>query len=64
MCLPIRRWTILGNRRPPWTATKKEGRMATSTYARRPGWVTFAAVLMFAVAFVRIDIRLGAGELR
>ncbi len=28
--------------------------MATSTYARRPGWVTFAAILMFAVAFVRI----------
>jgi hypothetical protein len=28
--------------------------MATTTYDRRPGWVTFAAVLLFAVAFVRI----------
>ena len=28
--------------------------MTTATYGRRPGWVTFAAVLMFAVAFTRI----------
>ena len=28
--------------------------MSTSTYERRPGWVTFAVVLLFAVAFVRI----------
>lgn len=28
--------------------------MATSTYDRRPGWVTFAAVLLFAVCFLRI----------
>ncbi len=28
--------------------------MATATYDRRPGWVTFAAVLLFAVSFVRI----------
>jgi hypothetical protein len=28
--------------------------MATTTYDRRPGWITFAAVLLFAVAFARI----------
>lgn len=28
--------------------------MTTATYDRRPGWVTFAAVLLFAVSFVRI----------
>jgi hypothetical protein len=28
--------------------------MATTTYARRPGWVTFAVVLLFAVGFSRI----------
>jgi hypothetical protein len=28
--------------------------MATSTYDRRPGWITFAAVLLFAVSLVRI----------
>ena len=28
--------------------------MAATTQVRRPGWVTFAAVLLFAVAFVRI----------
>ena len=28
--------------------------MATTTYDRRPGWITFAAVLLFAVSFLRI----------
>ena len=28
--------------------------MATTTYDRRPGWVTFAVVLLFAVGFSRI----------
>ena len=28
--------------------------MATTTYDRRTGWITFAAVLLFAVGFVRI----------
>jgi hypothetical protein len=28
--------------------------MATTTYDRRPGWATFAAVLLFAVSFVRV----------
>jgi hypothetical protein len=28
--------------------------MATTTYERRPGWITFAAVLLFAVAFTRV----------
>jgi hypothetical protein len=28
--------------------------MATTTYDRRTGWTTFAAVLLFAVGFVRI----------
>jgi hypothetical protein len=28
--------------------------MSTTTYDRRPGWLTFAATAMFAVCFVRI----------
>ena len=28
--------------------------MATTTFERRPGWITFAAVLLFAVGFTRI----------
>ena len=28
--------------------------MASATYDRRPGWVTFAAVLLLAVGFSRI----------
>jgi len=28
--------------------------MSTATFERRPGWITFASVLLFAVAFVRI----------
>ena len=28
--------------------------MSTTTYERRPGWLTFAAVLLFAVAFTRV----------
>ena len=28
--------------------------MTTATYDRRPGWVTFSAVLLLAVGFVRI----------
>src|SRR5215475_13065226 len=28
--------------------------MATSTYERRSGWLTFAAVILFAIAFTRV----------
>jgi hypothetical protein len=28
--------------------------MATTTYERRPGWLTFAAVILFAIAFTRV----------